>query len=123
MFQLGRTDSVKAVGKAVGVAEWGPVRAADQAWRMRVGFRDLDGSRALVLWTVWGVHVLGILGAAVGPGCAGRGWGVGWEEHGGGRGGAPAAKLFFSTPCLAPPGAWAHSWRPLNHMGCLGLDS
>ena len=47
MFQLRRTDSVKAVGKAVGVAEWGPVRVADQAWRMRVGFRDQDGSRAL----------------------------------------------------------------------------
>ena len=52
MFQLRRTDSVKAVGKAVGVAEWGPVRVADQAWRMRVGFRDQDGSRALVLWMV-----------------------------------------------------------------------
>lgn len=116
MFQLGRTDSVKAVGKAVGVAEWGPVRAADQAWRMRVGFRDLDGSRALVLWMVWGVHVLGILGAAVGPGCARRGWGVGWEEHGGGqgeergggRGGAPAVKQ-----CSFRHPAWLHLGRGL----------
>ena len=78
MFQLRRTDSVKAVGKAVGVAEWGPVRVADQAWRMRVGFRDQDGSRALVLWMVWGVHVLRALGVVAGSGCAGRVWG--WGE-------------------------------------------
>lgn len=81
-----------------------------------MGFRDLDGSRALVLWMLWGVHVLGI--GAAGPGCARRGWGVGWEGRGDGeRGGAcrglgrsPSGEtVFFSTPCLAPPGAWAHS--------------
>lgn len=105
MFQLRRTDSVKAVGKAVGVAEWGPVRVADQAWRMRVGFRDQDGSRALVLWMVWGVHVLRALGVVAGSGCAGQGWGAG-----GGRRGAPGVKqLRKARMCFLdtlPGSAW-----------------
>lgn len=91
-FQLRRTDSVKVVGKAVGVAEWGPVRVADQAWRMRLGFGDQDGSRVLVLWMVWGVHVLRARGAVAGPGCAGRGWGDGvgvGRSVEGGVGGSP----------------------------------
>lgn len=71
MSQLRRTDSVKVVGKAVGAAEWGPVRVADQAWRMRL-LGDQDG-RALVLWMVWGVHVLRARGRWRALGKAGAG--------------------------------------------------
>lgn len=65
MFQLRWIDSVKAIGKAMGAAERGPVRAADQAWRMN-GFPRPGCRRDSLLCTARGENVLELWEAGVG---------------------------------------------------------
>ena len=149
MFQLRWIDSVKAIGKATGAAERGPVRAADQAWRMN-GFPRPGCQRGSLLCTARGENVLEPWEAGVGQPrdqAAGTAWepargprqaqevapgmlcGSAWQEgstEGGGRGSLCGRKRrkrqhIPLTPGLPPPGAWAHP-QPPDHSGCLSLS-